>query len=85
MKEYISDPKMFHFDGLLSRTKQNYYDLYGSMPFFDNVVKKLEICRKLLVGDFSSRFKDLDISILWSSLLDPRFRMKSFHWKDDTE
>ena len=55
------------------------------MPFFEDVVNKLEVCRKLLFGDFSKRFKDLDVSILWSSLLDPRFGFKSSHWKDDNE
>ena len=86
IKHYISDPELFKFDSPnLSKTKQAFFDTYGSMPFFTNVTNKLDTCRKLLLFEFNSRFTGLDPSVLWASLLDPRFGLLSTHWKDDEE
>lgn len=86
LKAFISDPNLFKFEEQhLTKTKRKYFDLYGSFPFFDNVVQMLEACRVLILQQFSKRFSNLDSSILWTSLLDPRFGGNSGHWKNDGE
>lgn len=86
VKGFISDPNLFQFhEDHLTKTKRKYFDLYGSLPFFDKVVKTLEACRVLLVAQFNQRFSNLDSSILWTTLLDPRFGLNSSHWKNDEE
>lgn len=86
VKEFISDPDLFHFhEDHLTKTKRKYFELYGSLPFFDKVVKTLEACRVLLAAQFTQRFSNLDCSILWTTLLDPRFGLNSGHWKNDCE
>ena len=49
------------------------------------VIDTLEACRVLLVAQFNQRFSNLDSSILWTTLLDPRFGLNSAHWKNDGE
>lgn len=86
VKGFISDPYLFNFnEEHLTKTKSKFFDLYGTLPFFDKVVAMLESCRVLLVRQFTERFSGLNISILWTSLLDPRFGLNSGHWNDDEE
>lgn len=86
VKGFISDPHLFNYnEDHMTKTKNKYFDLYGTLPFFNKVVVMLEACRVLLVRQFSERFSTLDISILWTTLLDPRFGLNSGHWKDDEE
>ena len=86
LKGFISDQNLFQFhEDHLTKTKRKYFDLYGSLPFFDKVIDTLEACRVLLVAQFNQRFSNLDSSILWTTLLDPRFGLNSAHWKNDGE
>ena len=42
----------------------------------------LDTCCKWIHKEFSQRFTGLDASIMWTSLLDPRFGFGSSHWKE---
>lgn len=86
IKEYLCNPLMFKYDDdKISPTKKKFYDLYGSLPFFGHVITKLSACQTVLATEFRARFQSLSIEVLWSSLLDPRFGVKSSHWKDQEE
>ena len=89
IKEKIGDDSMFAFDeenvDTRSKFKTNFYGLYGNEPFFGKVVQMLNCCRALLLDDFMERFRGMNASIMWTTLLDPRFSLKSKHWKGENE
>ena len=88
IKGKIGNESLFVFpDGDLgnSKFKTNFYGQYGNEAFFDDVVRELSSCRKLLLCDFTERFSGMDADVMWTTLLDPRFSLKSGHWKDETE
>ena len=88
LKEKIKNDSMFTFDNVdivSSKFKRSFYGRYGNEPFFKNVVCELNSCRTLLLNDFDERFKALDASIVWTTLLDPRFSLNSHHWKNNEE
>eukprot|EP00815_Leptocylindrus_aporus_P004812 CAMPEP_0116058570 /NCGR_PEP_ID=MMETSP0322-20121206/5273_1 /TAXON_ID=163516 /ORGANISM="Leptocylindrus danicus var. apora, Strain B651" /LENGTH=250 /DNA_ID=CAMNT_0003542773 /DNA_START=797 /DNA_END=1546 /DNA_ORIENTATION=+ len=58
--------------------KLNFKRDFSEYPFFERVVNLLEECRIFLLEEFTKRFTDVDASILWSSLLDPRFASATY-------
>jgi len=58
--------------------KLNFKRDFLEYPFFDRVINQLEECRIFLLEEFTKRFTDVDASILWSSLLDPRFARATY-------
>ena len=84
VKAFVLDEQMFIFDSesALSGLKNKFFQLYGTYSFFPNIVKMLDTCRKWIHKEFSQRFTGLDASIMWTSLLDPRFGFGSSHWKE---
>jgi hypothetical protein len=85
LKYHILDPDLFNQTKTLSKTKQSFFDMNGCMSFFGSVTGKLDVCQKLLVEQFNAQFNAMDLSVLWSSLLDPRFGLTSMHWKSEKE
>ena len=89
IKDKIGNEEMFGFAETSSDTqskfKQEFYGQYGYEIFFESVVRVLNSCRLLLFNEFMTRFEEMKIEIMWSTLLDPRFSLKSKHWKDVTE
>jgi hypothetical protein len=86
LKHYILDPDLFNYHTkTLSKTKQSFFDMYGSMSFFGSVTGKLDVCQKLLVEQLNAQFNAMDLSVLWSSLLDPQFGLTSKHWNCEKE
>jgi hAT family C-terminal dimerisation region len=82
----ILDPDLFNYrTKTLSKTKQPFFDTYESMSFFGSVTGKPDVCRKLLVEQSNAQFNAMDLSVLCSSLLDPRFGLTSMHWKREKE
>jgi hypothetical protein len=87
IKRHLCDESLFDFSStccLDSNFKKLFQDLYGSCIFSD-ILQKVEFCRVLLSAEFNKRFIALDASILWTTLLDPRFNLKGWHWKDNNE
>lgn len=78
LKEFIPDTNSFYFHKEhLTKTKRRCFALYGSFPFLIKVVKTLEACRVLMAAQFINRFFIVDRSILWTTLLEPRFGLNS--------
>ena len=85
LKTYICDENMFQLDRKSSSKVRRFHELYGDMEFFSQLVEKLEVCRMLLCHEFKRRFSGLNIDLLWTSTLDPRYGLHSSHWRDKTE
>lgn len=85
LKAYICDENMFTLDRKSSRKLRRFHELYGDMDFFSRLIAKLEVCRMLLCQDFKQRFSGLNVDLLWTSALDPRYGLHSSHWRDETE
>ena len=88
VKAKIRNDSMFTVDEAdvgSSKSKQVFYGQYGNEPFSQDLVYELNSCRILLLNDFNTQFSGMDTSIMWSTLLDPKFRMNSHHWKNDVE
>ena len=75
---------MFRFESesALSGFKLKFFQLYGTHSFFSKIVRMLDIYRHSIDKEFSQRFTGLDASIMWISLLDPRFGFGSSHSKE---
>lgn len=58
--------------------KLNFKRFFFRISSFERVVNLLEECRIFLLEEFTKRFTDVDASILWSSLLDPRFASATY-------
>lgn len=88
VKQCLSKTDMFNFNGPddeYTRRQRCFLELYGNEYFFDDVTEKLEACRRLLYTEFCDRFKNLDASILWCTLLDPRYNLSESHWDHEAE
>jgi len=91
IKEKIGNNSMFSFanfdvaDAGNSKFKTDFYGRYGNETFFEQLVLELNSCRLLLLNDFKTRFSGMDASIVWTTLLDPRFSLGSQCWKNDAE
>jgi len=82
---------MFSFDNfdvadvVNSKFKADFYGRYGNETFFQDLVRELNSCRLLLLDDFNTQFSDMDASIMWTTLLDPRFSLGSQYWENNAE
>lgn len=93
IQDTIGNKDMFQFSKTSSKTssnakptfKTNFYGKYGNFDFFQSVVNDLNSCGLLLLKEFNDRFKEMDPKNMWPPLLDPRFNLKSIHWKDNDE
>ena len=87
LKAFVSDEEMFIFESesALSGFKLKFFQLYGAYDFFPKVIKTLDICCKWIhkeLSQLSQRFTGLDASIMWTSLLHPKFGFGSSHWNE---
>ena len=64
---------MFTLHGPRDKFKTSFYNRFGECFFFENVVTKLDLCRKKLLESFECRFNSLNNYILWTSRFDPRY------------
>ena len=81
VKRILSNPTLFDMSDSActnSTFKINFKQEFLEYPFFDRVVNQLEECRVFLLEEFTKQFTDIDASILWISLLDPRFASTTF-------
>ena len=87
IKKCLGNESLFDYSQkkILTKRQKQFLDLYGEESFFNDVTKKLEVCRKLLYSEFCKRFNTLDACVMWSTLLDPRYNFKSAHWRNDNE
>ena len=89
IKNKIGDEKLFQFVNKSSieksEFKSEFYGQYGNADFFPSVIRDLNSCRRLLYDEFIDRFKEMKIEIMWTTMLDPRFNLRSNHWKDYAE
>ena len=88
IEDKIGNKRLFEFENSdleRSKFKRNFHGQYGNKPFFNGVVWILNACRVLLLNEFISRFEGINEAIVWTTLLDPRFHMKSEHFKNEAE
>ena len=87
IREKIGNDSLFAFlegdDFQSSKFKRIFYGQYGNEPFFGHVILVLNRCRRLLLNDFMERLSGIDADIVWTTLLDLRFSLKSCHWRDE--
>ena len=87
IREKIGNDSLFAFpegdDFQSSKFKRNFYGQYGNEPFFGEVILVLNRCGRLLLKNFMDQFSCMDADIVWTTLLDPRFSLKSCHWRDE--
>ena len=81
IKEKIGNDSLFAFpkgdNFQSSKFKKNFYRQYGNKLFFEDIIKVLDACRRLLLHDFTEQFSGMDCDIMWTTLLDPRFSLNS--------
>ena len=70
---------------LPNQNSKKLYGQYGNEAFFKSVVRDLNSCRTLLFEEFILRFQEMKIEIMLTTLLNPRLRLNSKHWKNDAE
>jgi len=87
IKKCLANKNLFNYSdrALLTKKQKQFFDLYGEQPFFIDVSKKLEVCRRLLFSEFCRRFNTLDACLMWCILLNPPYNFKSAHWKHNDE
>ena len=88
IKDKINNESMFSFgkkEMESSKFKKTFYEIYGNQTFFLDITLELKSYRELLLKEFDRQFSGLDVNILWTTLLDPRFSFKSCYWKSEGE
>lgn len=75
IKRTFSNPDMFNIndEDNLSTPAKLFLNSYRSAPGFGNIVQTLDRCREILLDNLLKRFGSLDISTVWTPLLDPRY------------
>ena len=61
------------------------FSKYYNAAFFKEVHEELLACQDVLYNAFTKRFSEADVSILWTSLLNPQYNLNSSHWRDEEE
>ena len=71
IKLHLSRNDLFLKDCVSEDVKQ-FYERYGEETFISSVLSTLETIRFGLLNDFTTRFNNMTIDILWTTILDPR-------------
>ena len=61
---HLNNQTMFTLHGPRDKFKTSFYNRFGECPFFENVVTKLDLCRRKLLESFECRFNSLNNNIL---------------------
>ena len=74
LENFLSDHNLFSEDVIHRKPSHVDLEAYIGEDFFSSTLLTLKNCQNTILADFTKRFAEMDSSIFWITLLDPRCR-----------